>query len=70
MLLMFAFSLQTFLLFSILCDFSFKVGWALVKKKFLKKTLSNGMVRRGWRRVFCSPMIRSQYFSVIVVSEL
>lgn len=45
MLLMFALSLQTFLLFSILCDFSFKVGRALVKNKFLNKTLSNGMVR-------------------------
>lgn len=41
----FCWSLQTFLLFSILCDFSFKVGWALVKKKFLKKTLSNRIVR-------------------------
>lgn len=41
----FCWSLQTFLPFSILCDFSFKVGRALVKKKFLKKTLSNRIVR-------------------------
>lgn len=45
MLLMLLCLFKLFFLFSILCDFSFKVGQALFKMKFLKKTLSNRMVR-------------------------
>ena len=47
-LIIFAFiSIMSFLdhYSDLLCDFSFKVGRALVKKKFLKKTLSNRIVR-------------------------